>query len=48
LDVTSNKEKVENIFKIEISYPTKDNNNHEKPRIDFIESWFQSIVGQAM
>jgi hypothetical protein len=42
------KEKDESIFKLETPHPTKDNNNHEQPRIDYIESWFQSIVGQAM
>jgi hypothetical protein len=39
LDVVSNKEKGESIFKLETSHPTKDNNNHEKPIINFIESW---------
>jgi hypothetical protein len=48
LDVVSNKEKDENIFKLEYSHTTIDNNNHEKSRIDFIGSWFQSIGGQAM
>jgi hypothetical protein len=48
LDVVGNKEKDDFIFKLETSHPTKDCNTHEKPRIDFIESWFQSIVGQAM
>jgi hypothetical protein len=42
------KEKDESIFKLETPHPTKDNNILEQPRIDFIESWFQSIVGQAM
>jgi hypothetical protein len=48
LDVVSDKEKDESMLKLEIPYPIKDNNILEKPRIDFIESWFQSIVGQTM
>jgi hypothetical protein len=42
------KEKDESIFRLETPHPTKDNNILEQPRIDFIESWFQSIVRQAM
>jgi hypothetical protein len=55
LDITNetrilhgDKEKVESIFKLEIPHPTKYNSNHEQPRIDYSESWSQSIVGQAM
>jgi len=48
LDVFSDKEKYENIFKLESSHPAKDNNNHEQPIIDFIGLWFQSIVFQSM
>jgi hypothetical protein len=46
--VVNDKEKSESIFKFETSHPTKDNIILEKPRIDFIESWFQSIVDQVM
>jgi hypothetical protein len=42
------KEKYESIFKLKIAHTNQDNLNHEKKRIDYIESWFQSIVGQAM
>jgi hypothetical protein len=48
LDVVNNKEKDENIFKLEFSHPTIDIKNHEQLRIDFIGLWFQSIVVQAM
>jgi hypothetical protein len=49
LDVVGDKEKDEKLFKWETSHPTKDSSTHEQPlRVDFIESWFQSIVGQAM
>jgi hypothetical protein len=48
LDVVSNEEKDESILRLETPHPIKDNNILEQPRIDFIESWFQSIVGQAM
>jgi hypothetical protein len=48
LDVVGDKKKDENIFKWETSHPTKDCNTHEQPGVDFIESWFQSIVSQAM
>jgi hypothetical protein len=37
-----------NVFKIGNSHPIKDNSILEQPRIDFIELWFQSIVGQTM
>jgi len=48
LDVVGDNTKYENLFKWKNSHPTKDWNNHEQPGIDFIESWFQSIVIQAM
>jgi hypothetical protein len=35
-------------LRLETPHPIKDNNILEQPRIDFIESWFQSIVGQTM
>jgi hypothetical protein len=36
-------------FMCETSHQTKDCNIHEQPpRFDFIESWFQSIVGQEV
>ena len=46
--MVGDKERDENLFKFENSYPTKDCNTHEKLGVYFIESWFQSIVGQAM
>jgi hypothetical protein len=46
--VVGDKEKDESILRLETPHPIKDNNILEKPRIDFIETWFQSIVGQAM
>jgi hypothetical protein len=48
LDVVGDKEKNEIIFKWETSHPTKYCSMHAKLRVDFIESWFQSIVGQGM
>jgi hypothetical protein len=42
------KDKDESIFRLETLHPTKDNNILEQPRIDFMESWFHNIVGQAM
>jgi hypothetical protein len=48
LDVVSDKEKDESMLKLEIPYPIKNSSTLEKPRDDFIESWFQSIVGQTM
>jgi hypothetical protein len=48
LNVVGNKEKYESIFELETSHPTKYNIILEKIGIDFIESWFQIIVGQAM
>jgi hypothetical protein len=49
LDVVADKEKDEIFSNGKNSHPTKYNNNHEQPpRVDFIESWFQIIVGKAM
>jgi hypothetical protein len=47
-EVVGNNEKDECILIFEIPHPIKDNNILEKPRIDFIELWFQRIVGQTM
>jgi hypothetical protein len=38
----------ESVSKLETPHSTQDNSILEKPRIDYIETWFQSIVGQAM
>jgi hypothetical protein len=48
LEVVGDKEKDECILRLETPHPIKDNSILEQPRIDFIESWFQSIVGEAM
>jgi hypothetical protein len=50
LNVVENKKtNKSDIFKWETSHQIKDCIIHEKPpRVDFIETWFQSIVGQAM
>jgi hypothetical protein len=48
LEVVGNKERDERTLQLKTLYPIKDNNILEQPRIDFIELWFQSIVGQAM
>jgi hypothetical protein len=37
----------ESILTLETPHPIKDNSILEQPRVDFIESWFQSIVGQS-
>jgi hypothetical protein len=48
LDVVGNEEKDESILRLEIPHSIKDNNILEQPRIDYIETWFQRIVGQTM
>jgi hypothetical protein len=48
LEAVGDKEKDESLLRLETPHPIKDNNILDKPRIDFIESWFQSFVGQAM
>jgi hypothetical protein len=48
LEVVGNKEKDEHIRMLKTPQPIKDNSILEQPRIDFIELWFQSIVGQTM
>jgi hypothetical protein len=48
LDVVNDKENDESVSKLETPHSTQDNSILEKPRIDYIETWFQSIVGQAM
>jgi hypothetical protein len=48
LDVVGNKDKYKKLLKCETSHPTKYFSTHRQPRVDFIESWFQRIVGQAM
>jgi hypothetical protein len=45
LDVVSNKENDESILRLETLHPFKYRNILEKPRIDYIETWFQSLVG---
>jgi hypothetical protein len=45
---SDNEENHESIIILEVPHPIKDSNTLEKPRVDFIESWFQSIVGEAM
>jgi hypothetical protein len=47
LEVVGNKEKNECILMLKPPHPTKDNSILEQPRIDFIELWFQRIVGQT-
>jgi hypothetical protein len=47
LEVVGNKENDECILMLKTPKPTKENNILEQPRIDFIELWFQSIVGQT-
>jgi hypothetical protein len=47
LEVVGNKEKDECILMLKTPHPIKDNSILEQPRIDFIELWFQSIVGQT-
>jgi len=48
LDGVGNEEKDESIIILETPYPINDNNILEQSRIDYIETWFQSIAGQAM
>jgi hypothetical protein len=45
LDAISNEENHESILTLEVPHVIKD---IEQPRIDFIESLFQSIIGQTM
>jgi hypothetical protein len=48
LDVVDDKEKDEIILILETPYPIKEHNILEQIKVDLIESWFQSIVGQAI
>jgi hypothetical protein len=48
LDVVINEEKDENILRLKTPQPIKKNRIIEKPRIDFIETWFQRLVGQEI
>jgi hypothetical protein len=48
LEVVGDKEKYECILALKTPHSIKDNNILEQPRINFIELWFQSIVGQTM
>ena len=49
LNVVEDKKKDKNIFKKETYHQTKDYSIHDQPlRVDFIETWFQRIVGQAL
>jgi hypothetical protein len=48
LDVVDDKEKDEIILRLETPYPIKEHNILEQIKVDLIESWFQSIVGQAI
>jgi hypothetical protein len=45
LEVVGNKENDECILMLKTPQPIKDNSIIEQPRIDFIELWFESIVG---
>jgi hypothetical protein len=47
-DVVNDKEIDESILILETPHPIKDSDIIEQPRIDYIETWFQSIVGQVM
>jgi hypothetical protein len=46
--VVGNKDKYECIKKLETPHPIKYNNILDQPRVCFIESWFQRILGEAM
>jgi len=48
LDVVNDKEKHESICKLETPHLTQESSIIEQRIIYYIESWFQSIVGQAM
>jgi hypothetical protein len=48
LEVVGNKDKDECIQRLETPHSIKGNNILDQPRIEFIELWFQSIVGEAM
>jgi hypothetical protein len=45
LHVVDDKEKDESILELETPHPIKDNIIIEKPIINYIETWFQSIFG---
>jgi hypothetical protein len=47
LDVDNDKERNEIMLRLENLHLIKYNNIFEQPRIDFIELWFHSIVGEA-
>jgi hypothetical protein len=48
LDAVSNEENDENILIFETPHPIKHKNILEKPRLDYIETWFESVVGQEI
>jgi hypothetical protein len=48
LDAVSNEENDENILIFETPHPIKHKNILEKPRLDYIETWFESDVGQEI
>ena len=48
LDVVNDKKNDESVSKLETPHSTQENKILEKPIIDYIKTWFQSIVGQAM
>jgi hypothetical protein len=48
LDVVNDKENFQSVFNLETPHSIEDNNILEKPLIDYIETWFPSIVGQEL
>jgi hypothetical protein len=48
LDAISNEENDESILRMETPHPIKDNNILEQPIIDYIETFFESVVLQEI
>jgi hypothetical protein len=48
LDVVNGKEKDKIILRLETPLPIKESSIIKQIRIDIIENWFQSIVGETM